>query len=106
MGIVVTLKNRRYRRAGESSAKIVILMAVTIPSQQPELIAEHWKVMKFFFFNFLCPFRCQHGYTGSRCEYLDLDWLRGEKRDIIIFCVIAALILLILLIIFICTYSQ
>ncbi|XP_019938077.2 probetacellulin [Paralichthys olivaceus] len=45
--------------------------------------------------------RCQHGYVGFRCEYLDVDWQRGEKRQIIIACVIAGLVLLILLIVFI-----
>ncbi|AWP15427.1 putative protransforming growth factor alpha-like [Scophthalmus maximus] len=50
--------------------------------------------------------RCQHGYIGSRCEYVDLDWRRGEKRQIIIACVIAVLVILILLIIFIGICSQ
>ncbi|KAK5851512.1 hypothetical protein PBY51_023059 [Eleginops maclovinus] len=50
--------------------------------------------------------RCQHGYIGSRCEYLDLDWRIGEKREIIIACVIAGLVFLILLIVFICICSH
>ncbi|GLD55478.1 probetacellulin-like protein [Lates japonicus] len=50
--------------------------------------------------------RCQQGYIGSRCEYVDLDWRIGEKRQIIIACVIAGLISLILLIVFICICSH
>ncbi|XP_068562856.1 probetacellulin isoform X1 [Cebidichthys violaceus] len=45
--------------------------------------------------------RCQQGYIGSRCEYLDLDWRIGEKRQIIITCIIAGLVFLILVIVFI-----
>ncbi|XP_042252050.1 probetacellulin isoform X3 [Thunnus maccoyii] len=50
--------------------------------------------------------RCQHGFIGSRCEYVDLDWRIGEKRQIIIACVIAGLVFLILLIVFICICSH
>ncbi|CAG5867762.1 unnamed protein product [Menidia menidia] len=46
--------------------------------------------------------RCQSGYIGSRCEYVDLDWQIGERRQIIIGCVIAGLVLLMVLIVFIC----
>ncbi|XP_029371697.1 probetacellulin [Echeneis naucrates] len=50
--------------------------------------------------------RCQRGYIGARCEYVDLDWQIGEKRQIIIACVIAGLVLLILFVIFICLCSH
>ncbi|XP_073334536.1 probetacellulin [Pagrus major] len=50
--------------------------------------------------------RCQAGYIGSRCEFLDLDWRIGEKREIIIACVIAGLVFLILLVVFICICSH
>ncbi|XP_078127847.1 probetacellulin isoform X1 [Sander vitreus] len=50
--------------------------------------------------------RCQRGYIGGRCEYLDLDWRIGEKRQIIIACVIAGLVFLILVIVFICICSH
>lgn len=50
--------------------------------------------------------RCEHGYVGSRCEYVQLDWQRGEKRHIIIVSVIAGLVLLIIVLIFICMYSR
>ncbi|KAM9793977.1 probetacellulin isoform 2-T2 [Syngnathus typhle] len=36
--------------------------------------------------------RCQYGYIGSRCEYVDLDGRIGERKQIIIICVIAALV--------------
>nr|XP_046231287.1 probetacellulin [Scatophagus argus] len=50
--------------------------------------------------------RCQHGYIGPRCEYLDLDWRIGEKRSVIIACVVAGLVVLILLIVFVCICSR
>ncbi|KAJ8393982.1 hypothetical protein AAFF_G00055150 [Aldrovandia affinis] len=45
---------------------------------------------------------CPKGYIGSRCEYIDFDSHIGDQRQIIIACVIAALVFLILLIVFIC----
>ncbi|CAL8386775.1 unnamed protein product [Boreogadus saida] len=50
--------------------------------------------------------RCDGGFTGSRCEILDLGWQIGEKKQIIIICVVAGLVLLVLLIIFICLCSH
>ncbi|XP_070845494.1 probetacellulin isoform X2 [Chaetodon trifascialis] len=50
--------------------------------------------------------RCQPGYIGSRCEYLDLDWRIGEKQQIIIACVIAGLVFLVVFIVFICICSH
>ncbi|KAK2819293.1 hypothetical protein Q5P01_024854 [Channa striata] len=50
--------------------------------------------------------RCHSGYIGSRCEYVDLDWRIGEKRQIIIACIIAGLVFLILVIVFICICSH
>ncbi|XP_017263432.1 probetacellulin isoform X2 [Kryptolebias marmoratus] len=50
--------------------------------------------------------RCQVNYIGERCQYVDLDWQRGEKRQIIIGSVIAGLVLLIALIVLICICSK
>uniref|UniRef100_A0A3Q2YG53 Probetacellulin-like n=1 Tax=Hippocampus comes TaxID=109280 RepID=A0A3Q2YG53_HIPCM len=50
--------------------------------------------------------RCQRGYVGSRCEYVDLDWRRGERKQMIIVCVIVALIVLILLLVFVFVCSH
>ncbi|TNM92310.1 probetacellulin [Takifugu flavidus] len=50
--------------------------------------------------------RCERGFVGSRCEYLELDWWRGEKQQILIICIVAGLVLLILLILFICLCSN
>lgn len=50
--------------------------------------------------------RCERGYTGARCEYLHLGWWKGEKRYIIIVCIIAGLVLVILLLLFICICSK
>jgi len=50
--------------------------------------------------------RCDSGFTGSRCEYLDLGWQIGEQKQIIIVCVVAGLLLFALVIVFICLCSQ
>uniref|UniRef100_A0A8C2HX95 Betacellulin, epidermal growth factor family member n=1 Tax=Cyprinus carpio TaxID=7962 RepID=A0A8C2HX95_CYPCA len=50
--------------------------------------------------------RCEAGYTGTRCEYLDLNYHVEERRKIIIACVVAGLVFLILLIIFICVCTH
>ncbi|XP_056146864.1 probetacellulin isoform X3 [Lampris incognitus] len=50
--------------------------------------------------------RCDRGFIGSRCEYVDLGWQIGEQRQIIIVCVITGLVFLILLIVFICICSH
>ncbi|XP_073680615.1 probetacellulin [Garra rufa] len=50
--------------------------------------------------------RCEIGYIGTRCEYLDLDYHVGERRKIVIACVVAGLVFLILLIIFICVCTH
>lgn len=50
--------------------------------------------------------RCEPGFVGSRCERLDFDWLKDERRQIIIICVCVGLVLLILFVIFICFFSH
>ncbi|XP_068609106.1 probetacellulin isoform X3 [Brachionichthys hirsutus] len=50
--------------------------------------------------------RCHRGFIGARCEFLDLDWRIGDKRQIIIACVIAGLVFLTLLVVFICICSS
>ncbi|KAF3848563.1 hypothetical protein F7725_015060 [Dissostichus mawsoni] len=45
-----------------------------------------------------CRYIKEQNAPSCRCEYLDLDWRIGEKRQIIIACVIAGLVFLILLI--------
>ncbi|XP_076014564.1 probetacellulin isoform X2 [Genypterus blacodes] len=49
---------------------------------------------------------CDHGFVGSRCEYVELDWQIGEQRKIIIASVITGLVLLVLLVVFICIRPQ
>ncbi|XP_066501319.1 probetacellulin isoform X1 [Hoplias malabaricus] len=46
--------------------------------------------------------RCESGYIGARCEYLDLGWLVGDRKEIVIAGVVAGLVLLLLLIVFTC----
>ncbi|XP_067280331.1 probetacellulin [Pseudorasbora parva] len=50
--------------------------------------------------------RCETGYIGSRCEYLDLEYHMAERRKIVIACVVAGLVSLILLIVFICVCTH
>lgn len=50
--------------------------------------------------------RCDPGFYGSRCEFLDFDWLKGERKQIIIICVSVGLVILILFVIFICFFSH
>lgn len=50
--------------------------------------------------------RCDPGYVGSRCEFLDIDWLKGDRRQIIIIGVIVGLVLLILFVVLICFFSH
>ncbi|KAJ7987103.1 hypothetical protein DPEC_G00335280 [Dallia pectoralis] len=45
---------------------------------------------------------CNPGYTGYRCELFDLGWQVTDQRQIIVACVITALVFMILLIVFIC----
>ncbi|CAI5667208.1 probetacellulin isoform X1 [Oreochromis niloticus] len=50
--------------------------------------------------------RCQIGFIGSRCEYLNLEGQKQVKQGIIIACAIAGLVLLILLVVFIFICSR
>ncbi|XP_072228423.1 probetacellulin isoform X1 [Leuresthes tenuis] len=46
--------------------------------------------------------RCQSGYIGSRCEYVDLGWQIQKKQQILIGCIVAGLVLFMVVIVFIC----
>lgn len=50
--------------------------------------------------------RCERGYTGARCERVDLFYLRGDQGQIVIISLIAAIVTLIILIVGICLCSQ
>ncbi|KAI4893193.1 hypothetical protein NFI96_018501, partial [Prochilodus magdalenae] len=50
--------------------------------------------------------RCESGYIGARCEYLDLGWLVGDRKEIVIAGVVAGLVFLLLVIVFICICAQ
>ncbi|XP_018098936.1 probetacellulin isoform X2 [Xenopus laevis] len=45
---------------------------------------------------------CDLGYTGARCEYFDLFYLKGDRRHYIVIGLIVALMALIILIVGIC----
>lgn len=46
--------------------------------------------------------RCRAGYSGARCEYVILDWLRADKRHLVIVCVLVGLVLIVLLVVMVC----
>ncbi|XP_005401371.1 PREDICTED: probetacellulin [Chinchilla lanigera] len=46
---------------------------------------------------------CEEGYTGSRCERVDLFYLRGGRGQILVICLIAVMIIFIILVIGVCT---
>ncbi|XP_061445424.1 probetacellulin [Rhineura floridana] len=49
---------------------------------------------------------CEKGYTGARCERLDLFYLRGDEGQVVVISLIAVMVLLILLIACICTSTH
>ncbi|KAM4807749.1 probetacellulin [Rhinophrynus dorsalis] len=49
---------------------------------------------------------CELGYTGARCEYLDLFYLKGDRGQIVVIGLIVAMVTLIILIILICICSH
>uniref|UniRef100_A0A8C0UEQ3 Probetacellulin n=1 Tax=Cyanistes caeruleus TaxID=156563 RepID=A0A8C0UEQ3_CYACU len=49
---------------------------------------------------------CERGYTGARCERVDLFYLRGDQGQIVIISLIAAIVTLIILIVGICLCSH
>ncbi|XP_053317601.1 probetacellulin [Spea bombifrons] len=49
---------------------------------------------------------CEPGYTGSRCEYLDLFYLKGDRGQLVVVVLIAAMLTLVILIVCICVCSH
>ncbi|XP_009468822.1 PREDICTED: probetacellulin, partial [Nipponia nippon] len=49
---------------------------------------------------------CERGYTGSRCEKVDIFYLRGDRGQIVIISLIAAIVTLIILIVCACLCSH
>ncbi|NXW84177.1 BTC protein, partial [Alopecoenas beccarii] len=45
---------------------------------------------------------CEQGYTGARCERVDIFYLRGDQGQIVIISLIAAIVTLIILIVCAC----
>ncbi|XP_060791054.1 probetacellulin isoform X2 [Neoarius graeffei] len=50
--------------------------------------------------------RCERGYIGARCEYLDFDTLVGEQRELVIISIVSGLVILLLTVVFICICTQ
>ncbi|XP_073898100.1 probetacellulin isoform X1 [Castor canadensis] len=46
---------------------------------------------------------CDEGYTGARCERVDLFYLRGDRGQILVICLIAVMVIFIILVIGVCT---
>ncbi|XP_012999140.1 probetacellulin isoform X2 [Cavia porcellus] len=49
---------------------------------------------------------CDEGYTGARCERVDLFYLRGGRGQILVICLIAVMVFFIILVISVCTCCQ
>ncbi|NXE11913.1 BTC protein, partial [Lophotis ruficrista] len=49
---------------------------------------------------------CERGYTGARCERLDIFYLRGDQGQIVIISSIAALVTLIVLLVCACLCAR
>ncbi|XP_074946169.1 LOW QUALITY PROTEIN: probetacellulin [Phalacrocorax aristotelis] len=49
---------------------------------------------------------CEPGYTGARCERVDIFYLRGDRGQIVIISLIAAIVTLIILIVCACLCSH
>ncbi|XP_029090526.1 probetacellulin [Monodon monoceros] len=46
---------------------------------------------------------CDEGYAGARCERVDLFYLRGDRGQILVICLIAVMVIFIILVVGICT---
>ena len=44
--------------------------------------------------------------TGARCERVDLFYLRGDRGQILVICLIAVMVIFIILVVSICTCCQ
>ncbi|KAM6429649.1 probetacellulin isoform 2-T2 [Rhynochetos jubatus] len=49
---------------------------------------------------------CERGYTGARCERVDIFYLRGDQGQIVVISLIAAIVALIILIVCACFCSH
>ncbi|XP_014816391.1 PREDICTED: probetacellulin isoform X2 [Calidris pugnax] len=49
---------------------------------------------------------CERGYTGSRCERVDIFYLRGDRGQIVIISLIAAIVTLIIFVVCACLCSH
>ena len=51
-------------------------------------------------------YSCDEGYAGARCESVDLFYLRGDRGQILVICLIAVMVIFIILVVSICTCCQ
>ncbi|XP_077159805.1 probetacellulin [Paroedura picta] len=49
---------------------------------------------------------CERGFTGARCERLDLFYLRGDQGQILVITLIAVLMLLVILVVGLCIFAH
>lgn len=50
--------------------------------------------------------RCERGYTGARCERVDIFYLRGDRGQIVVISLIAGIVILVVFIICTCLCAQ
>ena len=91
------------------------LYPLLIPSNEKSVnffnkeIVEILKSLLFFDLVVLCLFyfySCDKGYAGARCERIDLFYLRGDRGQILVICLIAVMVIFIILVVSICTCCQ
>ena len=51
-------------------------------------------------------YSCDEGYAGARCERVDLFYLRGDRGQILVICLIAVMVIFIILVVSNCTCCQ
>lgn len=62
-----------------------------------------FELISLFLFYF---YSCDEGYAGARCERVDLFYLRGDRGQILVICLIAVMVIFIILVVSICTCCQ
>lgn len=50
-----------------------------------------FELVSLFLFYF---YSCDEGYAGARCERVDLFYLRGDRGQILVICLIAVMVIL------------
>ncbi|XP_075421548.1 probetacellulin isoform X2 [Ascaphus truei] len=104
---------------GRADTHLHLLLTLVIGLTEPEKWRGHFsrcpKAYKQYCIKGKCRFLasentpaciCESGYTGSRCEYLDIFYLKGDRGQFVVIGLVAAMVTLIVIIICICICSH